>query len=128
MGRISIDTIDAGCNFAHQKDAPKCVEEILARLKANDHDLIVASANGTFVDRAEATAIARQCKGALVYAPKTALGESVGASSTWQVICGAQALMTRAIPGLENLNADRAVISVCGLNQQVAGLTLTSVC
>ncbi len=125
-GEISIDAIDAGSNFVRQMDAAKCVDEIFARLKASDSDLIVASANGTFIDRAESTAIARHCQRAPVYAPKTALGESVGASSIWQVICAAQALKTRAIPGLKNHRANRAVVSACGLNQQVAGLTLAA--
>ncbi|MGZ5018968.1 MAG: beta-ketoacyl synthase N-terminal-like domain-containing protein [Chthoniobacterales bacterium] len=125
-GAISVDAIDAGCNFAHQREAAQCVEEIFAHLGVTNRDLIIASANGTFVDRAEGAAIANHCKDAPVYAPKAALGESVGASSLWQVICGAQALKTQQIPGSKHFETKRAVVSACGLNQQVAGLTMTS--
>jgi 3-oxoacyl-(acyl-carrier-protein) synthase len=71
---------------------------------------------------------------------KGALGESVGASSLWQTICGAQSLRTQLVPPALLLpgengarvstetasigKLERAVISVCGLNQQVAGLRL----
>ena len=34
----------------------------------------------------------------IVYAMKGALGESVGASSLWQTICGAQSLRTQLVP------------------------------
>ena len=69
----------------------------------------------------------------MVYAMKRFLGESVGASSLWQTICGVQLLHTQLVPPIEiELSAKskgpgqvrRAVISVCGLNQQVAGLRL----
>jgi len=96
-------------------------------------DLVVASANGTFVDTAERAAILRSCGNATVCALKTALGESVGASSLWQTIFAAQSLLTQSIPssivssvGNQSPSGPfrRAVVSVCGLNQQVAGLTL----
>ena len=72
---------------------------------------------------------------------KGALGESVGASSLWQTICGAQSLRTQLVPPdllvctgkrsarlngtKSNGQLRRAVVSVCGLNQQVAGLRLS---
>ena len=124
-GSVEIERIDAGGNFAHQADAPKCMEEIFARLAVNERDLIIASANGTFVDRAEAAAIARHCEGAQVYTPKVVLGESVGASSLWQIICGAKCLTTRQVPRVENSSFDRVLVSVCGMNQQTAGATLS---
>ena len=64
-------------------------------------------------------------------ATKKPLGESVGASSFWQVICAAQALRTRQLPPMphtgesqDSLQASRAIVYVCGLNQQVTGLSL----
>lgn len=133
VGGTEIEAIDAGSNFKRQTEAPACVDQIFQRLGATDDDLIVASANGTFVDQAEDRAIQLHCPRARVYAPKSALGESVGASSIWQVICGVQALRTHEVPAPappkpehKNLSCRRAIISACGLNQQVAGLALTS--
>ncbi len=139
-GSTEIEKIDSGSNFNRQSEAGARVSDVLQHLDANDHDVIVASANGTFVDRAETAAILRHCPGACVYAPKVALGEGVGAGSLWQVICAAQALKTRQLPPIphiapenqiqgndrrqENLNHSRAIVSSCGLNQQVAGISL----
>lgn len=140
-GSVAIERIDAGCNFQHQREAAGCVDAIFRALAPLDNDLIVASANGTFVDHAEAASISRYCPGAEVYSPKAALGESVGAGSLWQTIAAAQALRTGALPPMlypphsEGMNVSRiarqgcswtrALVSACGLNQQVAGLTLT---
>jgi 3-oxoacyl-(acyl-carrier-protein) synthase len=116
------------------------VGKIFAELCEVEIDLVVASANGTFVDAAERAAVLGNCPGAQVYAMKGALGESVGASSLWQTICGAQSLRTQLLPPALLLSGEsgarfpaettsiekleRAVVSVCGLNQQVAGLRL----
>jgi hypothetical protein len=111
------------------------VDTIFAELCEGETDLVVASANGTFVDAAEHAAIQRYCPSAKVLAMKGALGESVGASSLWQTICGAQSLRTQLVPAdllyrgevgssLRAGQLRRAVVSVCGLNQQVAGLRL----
>ncbi len=124
-GAIAIEAIDAGCNFSHQKQVARCVGEILGRLKPTNQDLLVTSANGSFIDRAEAAAISEFAPQAQTYALKFALGESVGAAALWQVICAAQALKTQRLPGTQNFHAERAIISACGLNQQVAGLALT---
>ena len=137
---VRIEKIESGCNFSRQREAAGCVTRVLETLDCSGGDLVIASANGTFIDAAERAAIAASCGGATVYTPKPALGESVGAGSIWQVICGAQALQTQQLPpSLHGASTDgeswpaapanraelrRAIISVCGLNQQVAGLTL----
>ena len=139
-GAIAIEQIDAGCNFRTQREAATCVAASFARLQPTDEDMIVASANGTFIDGAEAAAINRHCPAAIVYSPKTALGESVGASTLWQVICAAQALRSGDLPPMPHapersavrLSRERlrgvqprhAIVSACGVNQQVAGLSL----
>nr|MDQ6913593.1 hypothetical protein [Verrucomicrobiota bacterium] len=61
---------------------------------------------------------------AQTYSIKSALGESVGASALWQVICAAEALKTRRLPGTKDFHAERAIVCACGLNQQAAGLAL----
>jgi 3-oxoacyl-(acyl-carrier-protein) synthase len=139
-GSIAIEQIDAGCNFRKQREAAACLDRVLERLHAAGEDIIVASANGTFIDAAEAAAIHHHCADASVYSPKAALGESVGASTLWQVICAAQTLRTGALPPMsnapeesslrlsrarrDNLQPHRAIVSGCGMNQQVAGLAL----
>lgn len=139
-GSTAIETIDAGNNFSRQREAAARLSEIFGRLGAAEGDLVIASANGTFVDRAERTAILEHCPDASVYAPKAALGEGVGAGGLWQVICAAQALRTQTLPPIphleqdhalhlsdhaqEDLGVERALVSSCGLSQQVAGLTL----
>ena len=139
-GSTVIEKIEPGSNFSRQSGAAACVSEVFHQLGATDNDLIVASANGTFVDHAEKAAVLRYCPGAMIYTPKVALGEGVGASAIWQVICGAQALMRQELPPVphlvmgnemhvngrarKNLDVARVIVSSCGLNQQVAGLSL----
>jgi 3-oxoacyl-(acyl-carrier-protein) synthase len=140
VGSPQIEQIDAGCNFNRQREAAACVSKILQHLGARQEDVIVASANGTFIDHAESDALLRHCPDAAVYTFKPALGESVGAGSIWQVICAVQALRTQQLPPVapiwdanklclpstrQNLQTRRAIVSVCGLNQQVAGLSLS---
>jgi 3-oxoacyl-(acyl-carrier-protein) synthase len=135
-----LEQTDAGCNFEHQRDAAKCVDQVFAKLRVTNDDLVIASANGTFVDSAEAAAIQHHAPEALVLAPKAALGESVGASTLWQLICGVHALRTQDFPqSIQRIDAlpsgdkasvranqrrRRAIVSACGMNQQVAGLAV----
>ena len=139
-GSVRLEKIAAGTNFRKQSEAGDSLEKIFAELCEGAIDLVVASANGTFIDAAERAAVLRNCPSAKVFAMKGALGESVGASSLWQTICGAQALRTQLVPSALLLagesgarfstettstgKLERAIISVCGLNQQVAGLRL----
>jgi 3-oxoacyl-(acyl-carrier-protein) synthase len=125
-GPVRIDRIAAGTNFSKQREAPAAVEKVFAALCPPPPDLIVASANGTFIDAAEQAAIGKHSPKARVYAVKGPLGESVGASSLWQTICGAQALITERLPELtKEVSMRSALVSTCGLNQQVAGLRLS---
>jgi 3-oxoacyl-(acyl-carrier-protein) synthase len=133
-GAIQIDQIAAGTNFRKQSEAGAGLRKVFSELcQESETDLVVASANGTFVDEAERGAITKACPGAKVYALKQALGESVGASSLWQTIAAAQSLRTQRVPNSSSCSATpnrddklrRAVVSVCGLNQQIAGLQVT---
>jgi 3-oxoacyl-(acyl-carrier-protein) synthase len=124
-GRVQIEKIAGGTNFRKQREASEAVESVFAALCQTPPDLIAASANGTFIDGAEQAAIGKHSAKARVYAVKGWLGESVGASSLWQTICAAQALITQGLPELTNPPPLRsAVVSTCGLNQQVAGMRL----
>lgn len=137
---VTLEKIHPGCNFARRRDASRCVDETFAALEPRSDDIVVASANGTFIDDAERAAIIRHTPAAHVYSPKAALGESVGAGSIWQVVAAVQALKTRQLPPVPHatagndvrvsataqtdLNARGAIVSTCGMNQQVAGLVI----
>jgi 3-oxoacyl-[acyl-carrier-protein] synthase II len=125
-GPLQIEKIASGTNFRKQREAAAGVDTVFSELCATPPDLVAASANGTFIDAAEQAAIGKHSPKAKVYTTKGALGDSIGAGSLWQTICGAQALITQRLPGFTGPLALRsAVVSTCGLNQQVAGLRLT---
>ena len=141
-GALALEQIHPGGNFAHQREAVGQLDQIGHDLKGEGPtDLLVASANGTFIDAAERAMASTHFAEAAVYTPKPALGESVAAGALWQLICAAQALRTQELPpllyapaefGLTTARApeksawQRAVLTTCGLNQQVAGLALRS--
>jgi 3-oxoacyl-(acyl-carrier-protein) synthase len=125
QGKIRIEKISAGTNFRKQREASDAIEMVFAELCTTPPDFVAASANGTFVDAAENAAIQKHSPKARVYSVKGALGESVGASSLWQTIAAAQALITQKLPG-ENAVLQTALVSTCGLNQQVAGLRINA--
>jgi 3-oxoacyl-(acyl-carrier-protein) synthase len=139
---IQIEQVLSGRNFVRRKDAAAGLRKLFADFKGDaGAELVIASANGTFIDVAERTAILERFPDALVYTPKPALGESVAAGSLWQVICAAKALSDQQLPPvlnvaedngvrinrrrLDNLKMRRALVSVCGLNQQFAGMKLS---
>ena len=125
-GAIEIEKISSGTNFSHRRDAPAALDKVYAELCQPPPDLIAASANGTFIDRAERAAISKYSPAAPIYSVKQALGESVGASTLWQTIVAGQALLTERVPGFaESTPIRTAVVSACGLNQQTAGLRLS---
>lgn len=140
-GSVQIDQVNAGGNFLKRKDATELLRKILGELEPDESDLIIGSANGTFIDLAEREAMRQISPGSLVYTLKPALGESVGASAIWQAIAGAQALLTRRVPPMLHAREEngcpapkqranierlqRVIISSCGLNQQAAGLRLS---
>jgi 3-oxoacyl-(acyl-carrier-protein) synthase len=139
-GDLALEQVHPGGNFARQNELTRRLDAICRELP-NDvaNDLLIASANGTFVDEAERTAVMKYFPGAAVYTAKPALGESVAAGAIWQVICAAQALRRQKLPPLLHQSGicgltraqlpagepwKRAVVTTCGLNQQVAALTL----
>jgi 3-oxoacyl-(acyl-carrier-protein) synthase len=135
---MEIDAVHAGGNFLRRHDAKEIVFRIVRDL-AEERACIIASANGTFVDLAERDAIEKVLPQATTYAPKPALGESVGASAMWQIIVAAEALRTKRLPPMlhagsqsgihfsttDKISSSTAIISSCGLNQQAAGLRLS---
>lgn len=139
-GSLRIEAISAGTNFHKRAEAKECIDKIFVELCEGGIDLVIASANGTFIDTAEYAAIGRYCPTARVYAVKGAVGESIGASGLWQTICGVLSLRTQMMPsnftcGPQNegrlprttkspKHLQRVLVSVCGMNQQTGGLRL----
>jgi 3-oxoacyl-[acyl-carrier-protein] synthase II len=139
-GRVRIDRTHAGAFYSQRQQLAPALKRLLRELEAPGVS-VIGSANGTFIDGAEAAAVSEALPGALFYSPKPALGESVGASGLWQTIIAATALQSGGFPPL--LHADRStasqirmssgkesatksvVVLSCGLNQQVAGLRLS---
>jgi 3-oxoacyl-(acyl-carrier-protein) synthase len=120
-GGSEIDQIVPGANFFRRSEASARLGSVVARLK-NEIGFCIGGANGTFIDRAERTAVGDEIP---LYSPKIALGESVGASVFWQLITAAKALETGTLPGSSKPPVNsHALVLACGLNQQTGGLTL----
>jgi len=120
-GGIEIDQIVPGANFFRRSEVSARLGSVVARLE-NEIGFCIGSANGTFIDRAERTAVGDELP---LYSPKIALGESVGASVFWQLITAAKALETGTLPGSSKPPVNsHALLLACGLNQQTGGLTL----
>jgi 3-oxoacyl-(acyl-carrier-protein) synthase len=137
-GVLKVDAISEGGNFSHQRDATVLVNRILHELR-EEGSVVVSSGNGTFVDLAERSAIQKELPDSIVYSPKPALGESVGASAIWQTVIAGQALLSKRLPPMLHANkgsklqlarnssavGSSVVVLSCGLNQQAAGLRLS---
>jgi len=139
-GSFTIEFTHPGGYFTRRSEAKEILERIISDLSQTEIDLVISSANGTFVDQAESKALEQVIPGTLVYTGKPALGESVGAAGLWKVILAAEALRYAELPPV--LHADpavtlrlslsrtslaiarRAIVLGCGLNQQAAGLRL----
>ena len=139
-GSIMIDHIHPGSYYRRRTEAEGVLNRILCDLNQTEIDLVVSSANGTFIDQAECKALRQIVPDAFVYTPKPAMGESVGAAGLWQVIVGAQALHRGELPPVLHgaptiplrisalrmsvATAGHAIVLSCGVNQQIAGLRL----
>jgi 3-oxoacyl-(acyl-carrier-protein) synthase len=137
---ITIEHVHPGGCYGKRAEAEEIVKRMLRDLNQIETDVVISSANGTFIDQAEQRALEQVIPGALTYTAKPALGESIGASGLWQVILGAQALCCGELPPVLHANpnvplrlsrsrmrmarARRAIVLSCGLNQQIAGLRL----
>jgi 3-oxoacyl-(acyl-carrier-protein) synthase len=139
-GSIMIDHIHPGGSYRRRTEAERVLNRILCDLSQTNIDLVVSSANGTFIDKAECIALRQIVPDAFVYTPKPALGESVGAAGLWQVIAGTQALHRGELPPVLHgaptiplrisalrmsvAPANHAIVLSCGINHQIAALRL----
>ncbi len=139
-GPITVERAHPGGCYGKRGEAEEVVKGMLRDLSEVEIDVVISSANGTFIDQAEQGALEQVIPDAVTYAAKPALGESVGASGLWQVMLGAQALRHGELPPVLHadpaislrlahsrmtlVGARRAIILSSGVNQQVAGLRL----
>jgi 3-oxoacyl-(acyl-carrier-protein) synthase len=139
-GDLRLERVHPGAHFARQRELVRQLDRICGEMSDGPAaDVVIASANGTFVDAAEQTACLSHFPGAAIYTPKPALGESVAAGGIWQTICAALALRRQELPPLLHAGEEcslmtarrphtgpwrRATVTTCGLNQQVAALAL----
>ena len=139
-GPITIEDAHPGGCYGKRAEADEILKRMLRDLSQTEIDVVISSANGTFIDQAEQVALVRVIPDAIAYTAKPALGESVGASGVWQVILGAQGLRHGELPPVlhADLNislrlsrsrmsvagARRAIVLTSGLNHQIAGVPL----
>src|SRR5256886_3385799 len=97
-GEFAIECTHSGGYFTKRAEAVEILKRILRDLSLREIDLVVSSANGTFVDEAECRALKAVIPNALVYTGKPALGESVGAAGLWQGNRATQALRSAELP------------------------------
>ncbi len=115
-GRWNLRT-HPGVSFFRRREAQAALERVFpAFADCGPADVVVGSANGTFIDRAEAAGLAGWYPGVRTLMPKQAFGEAPGASALLQVVTAARAL---ECGGLR-----RAVVPVVGLNQQASAAIL----
>jgi Beta-ketoacyl synthase, N-terminal domain len=110
-GPLSLET-HAGVSFAARRKTAEALSEAVGDWTA---ELIVSSANGSFVDRAERDAV--QMPARWLY-PKRQLGEAPGASALWQAIVAALEVRSKSCAS--------ALIPVVGFNQQVSCARITA--
>jgi hypothetical protein len=116
-GRWSVRT-HPGAQFVRQREASAALAQVLRDFAGESAaELIVSSANGTFVDQAEATALGVQSTGARTLFPKRSFGEAPGASALLQTVLAAAAL--------EKLDLRNALVPVVGWNQQASAVRVT---
>jgi 3-oxoacyl-(acyl-carrier-protein) synthase len=141
-GSITLEQTHAGGYYWRRMEAEGILKRILSDLVQAAVDFVICSANGTFIDQAECSALKQLTPDAFVYTAKPALGESVGAAGLWQVILGAQGLRRAELPPVLHVKptiplrvstsrtslarASQTIVLSCGVNQQVAGLRLSS--
>jgi 3-oxoacyl-(acyl-carrier-protein) synthase len=139
-GPIIVEFAHPGGCYRKRSEANEILKRIVRELSQTGVDLVISSANGTFIDQSEQSALEQVIPDAVVYTAKPAVGESVGASGLWQVILGAQALRCAELPPVLHADPDislrlslsrmpvttahRALVLGSGVNQQVAGLRL----
>ncbi len=134
-GATTIERIPDSLPFFRRREIPDALGTVVAGLPSAD--IVVSSANGTFIDTAEREVFADRAA-ETVFAPKSHLGESLGSGALTQLVCAAQALARQELPGTRSAagwaavnresrslhGVQSALVPVVGLNQQVAAVAV----
>ena len=110
-GRWRVQT-HPGATFFRRSEAAAALSRVLAEFAGAKVERVIASANGTFIDRAEAAALAAHFPGVPVFAPKKSFGESPGAGALMQTVAAA-------------MTGEHALVTVVGFNQQAGAALIT---
>lgn len=97
-GHAKIQIEIAASTFTRRSRAGAALQSVFAQLPIEGSELVIGSANGTWIDHVEAEQLARQLPQTPAFYPKAALGEALSASSIFQVISGALALKRGEVP------------------------------
>ena len=119
--------IHDGVPVFRQREAEAALARVYAGLlQGSAPDVVVGSTNGTFIDRAERSALTQHCPRAARYFPKLALGEALGASGLIQTVVAALILDRGEVPGTDERKGkiETALVSALGFNQQASGALL----
>jgi 3-oxoacyl-(acyl-carrier-protein) synthase len=138
-GDIEVTFSSPGQSFFSIKDSMTVARALFAEaIERSQPDFIVSSANGTFVDEVERSVFDDLASQALVYAPKPAFGETLGASSMLGAVVASLGLRHQTLPGtnaagrkLNSINrttrpwvSSSALVTAVGFNQQVNAIGL----
>jgi 3-oxoacyl-[acyl-carrier-protein] synthase II len=138
-GPLVIASSSTGLPFHTFKESESVAREMFGSLRTEGlPEMIVSSANGTFVDEVERKVFSEFYPSVPVYAPKPAVGEALGASALLQVAVAGLALRHQQLPGtlaagskLPSVNREtrscsssQALVTCVGFNHQVNALKL----
>ena len=112
-GRWRVQT-HPGVPFFRRGEAAAALTSVLADFAGAKVERTIASANGTFIDYAEAAALAAHFPNVPVLAPKKSFGESPGAGALMQTVAAA-------------MTGEHALVTVVGFNQQAGAALITPV-
>ena len=116
-GVCRVEAVSDGVPFFRQSEAGASLLAALRQLPPASLSRVISSANGTFVDRAERSAIEAVFGEIPSIFPKVSLGDAFGAGALMQIIC--------AVRSLRREPAGAILVPVVGLNQQAAAALIS---
>jgi 3-oxoacyl-[acyl-carrier-protein] synthase II len=138
-GQLAITESSPGVPFWSIRESESAARAVFGQPDPDSlPELIVSSANATFVDEAERRVFNEVYEAVPVYAPKPAIGDALGASGLLQVVLAVFALRYQELPGtvaagskLSSINrqtracaASQALVTCVGFNHQVNALKM----
>ena len=112
-GVCRLEAVSGGIPFFRHSEAGASLAAALAQLPAASRpSRVISGANGTFVDRAERSAVEAAYGPLPTIFPKVSLGDAFGAGAIMQIICAARSLLSDP--------EGPVLVPVIGLNHQAA--------